>query len=274
MAAPCDSKNRRELRIFESLDDLATDLAEYIAQLSEASVKERGFFTIALTGGSLISLIGKLCEAPYNRTVDWTKWYVFWVDERAVAKNHVDSNYKLAKDGFLCKVPILHSHIYSINDNVTVKEAAGEYKFAIRQLVKLRTIDVSECNDCPKFDLILLEAGSDGHVASLFPHHTTLELKDEWVTFITDSPEPPPERITFTLPVINSASNIAILATGGEKAMAVRAVIDLSADILDASSLPASMLNPLEGKLVWFLDRPAAAFIDTGGGGGDKQIVI
>ncbi|KAI0516641.1 hypothetical protein KFK09_009318 [Dendrobium nobile] len=103
MAASGDVKSINELRIFESLDDLATDLAEYIAQLSEVSVRERGFFTIALTGGSLISLMGKLSEAPYNKTVDWTKWYVFWADERAVAKNHVDSNYKLTKDGFLSK---------------------------------------------------------------------------------------------------------------------------------------------------------------------------
>ncbi|KAG0464384.1 hypothetical protein HPP92_020453 [Vanilla planifolia] len=267
MAASYDTKSKSELRIFESLDDLSTDLAEYIAQLSEDSVKERGLFTIALTGGSLISLIWKLCEAPYNKTVDWTKWYVFWADERAVAKNHVDSNYKLTKEGFLSKVAILHSHIYSINDNVTVEEAAGEYKFAIRQLVKARTIDVSESNDCPKFDLIILEVGSDGHVASLFPRNAALE-HEEWITHITDSPESPPERITFTLPVINSASNIAMIATGKDKAIPVQVALESLGD----ASLPASMVNPTEGKLVWFLDRYASAFIATSGKG-DLEIL-
>ncbi|KAK3442899.1 hypothetical protein EUGRSUZ_B03143 [Eucalyptus grandis] len=97
-------KDRGELRIHESLDELSTDLADYIAELSEASVKERGVFSIALSGGSLIGLMGKLSEAPYNRTVDWAKWYIFWADERVVAKNHTDSNYKLAKDGLLSKV--------------------------------------------------------------------------------------------------------------------------------------------------------------------------
>ncbi|XP_020582338.1 probable 6-phosphogluconolactonase 1 [Phalaenopsis equestris] len=262
MAASGYAKNNSELRVFGSLDDLATDLAEYIAQLSEMSVKERGFFTIALTGGSLIYLMRKLSEAPYNKTVDWAKWYVFWADERAVAKNHVDSNYKLTKDGFLSKVSILNSHIYSINDNLTVEEAAGEYEFTIRQLVKLRIIDVSEHNDCPKFDLILLELGSDGHIASLFPHQKTLEHKMDWVTYITNSPESPPERITFSIPVINSASNVAILATGDGKAMALQLVVDRSSSF-DAFSLPARLVNPTEGKLLWFVDKAAASFIDS-----------
>lgn len=262
MAASGDVKNSNKLRIFDSLDDLATDLAEYIAQLSDVSVRERGFFTIALTGGSLINLMGKLSEAPYNKTVDWAKWYVFWADERAVGKNHVDSNYKLTKIGFLSKVSILNNHIYSINDNLTVEKAAREYEFMIRQLVKIRTIDVSESNDCPKFDLIILELGSDGHVASLFPQHISLQHKEDWVTYITDSPEPPPERITFTLPVINSASNIVLLAIGNDKAMAVKQVFDHITDGLDAS-LPAKMVNPSEGKLVWFLDKSSASFLDA-----------
>ncbi|XP_072997892.1 probable 6-phosphogluconolactonase 2 [Typha latifolia] len=264
MAASAETKKTSELRIFESSDELATDLAEYISQLSEISVKDRGCFTIALSGRSLISLLGKLCEAPYNKTVDWTKWYIFWADERAVAKNHVESNYKLTKDGFLSKVSILNSHVCSINDNVTVEDAAGEYEFAIRQLVKIRTVGVSESNDCPKFDLILLSMGPDGHVASLFPNHPALELKEEWVTYITDSPKPPPERITFTLPVINSASNVAITVTGEDKAMAVRLAIADSSEVADASaSLPARMVQPTDGKLVWFLDNPAASALGT-----------
>lgn len=161
-----------------------------------------------------------------------------------------------------CKVSILNSHIYSINDNLTVEEAAGEYQFAIRQLVKLRIIDVSEHNDCPKFDLILLELGSDGHIASLFPHHETLEQEEDWVTYITDSPESPPERITFSIPTINSASNVAIVAIGDDKAMAVQLAVDRSSSF-DAFSLPARLVNPNEGKLVWFMDKPAASFLDS-----------
>ncbi|THU72616.1 hypothetical protein C4D60_Mb04t14080 [Musa balbisiana] len=222
MSACGGPKIKSELRIFESADELATDLAEYISQLSENSVKERGCFTIALSGGSLIK-VGQ--------------------------------------------VPILNSHVFSINDNVTVEDAAAEYEFAIRQLVKIRTVGVSESNDCPKFDLILLGMGPDGHVASLFPHHPALELKEEWVTYITDSPKPPPERITFTLPVINSASNVAMVAVGEEKAMAVHLATAGASENFDASSLPARMVQPTDGKLVWFLDSTAASVLDVSNGG-------
>ncbi|KAG2706929.1 hypothetical protein I3760_05G125300 [Carya illinoinensis] len=252
--------DRGEVRIHESLDELSTNLADYIAELSEASVKERGVFAIALSGGSLLDLIGKLCEAPYNQTVDWAKWYIFWADERVVAKNHTDSNYKQAKDGLLSKVPIVPSHVHSINVSVSAEEAADEYEFSIRQLVKTRVVSVSEIDDCPKFDLILLGMGPDGHITSLFPNNSVLNKRDEWVTFITDSPEPPPERITFTLPVINSAFNVAIVVTGDSKAEAVHLAID---DVgRDCPSPPARMVQPMRGKLVWFLDKPAASKLD------------
>ncbi|XP_057962523.1 probable 6-phosphogluconolactonase 2 [Malania oleifera] len=250
----------RELRIHESLDEVGTDLADYIAEISEASVKERGVFAIALSGGSLIGLMGKLCEAPYNKTVDWAKWYIFWADERVVAKSHADSNYKHTKNGFLSKVPVVPSHVHSINDSVAAEQAADEYEFVIRQLVKSRVISVSEINDCPKFDLILLGMGSDGHIASLFPNHSILYEENEWVTFLTDSPKPPPERITFTLPVINSASNVAVVVTGSSKAEAVHLAIDEVGP--DCPSQPVQMVQLTKGKLVWFLDRPAASKLD------------
>ncbi|KAF3793552.1 putative 6-phosphogluconolactonase 2 [Nymphaea thermarum] len=253
-----ESAKRGDLRIHDNLDDLATDLADYVAELSEVAVKERGYFAVALSGGSLIGLMGKLCEAHYQRTVDWAKWHIFWVDERVVARNHPDSNYKSAKDGLLSKVPIIPSHVYSINDSLSAEQAAEEYGFVLRQLVKTRVVDVLESSDCPKFDLILLGMGPDGHVASLFPNHSAMNEKDEWVTFITDSPKPPPERITFTLPVINSAANVVVVVTGSSKAEAVRLAIDETPEQV----VPARLVSPSDGKLVWFLDREAAsAFI-------------
>lgn len=157
-------------------------------------------------------------------------------------------------------MPLVPGHIHSINDTVSAEEAAEDYEFVIRQLVKTRMVSVSETSDCPKFDLILLGMGSDGHVASLFPNHSVLDEKDEWVTFITDSPKPPPERITFTLPIINSAANVVMVVTGESKAEAVHLAID---DVgPDCSSLPARMVQPTKRKLVWFLDKPAASKLD------------
>ncbi|KAJ0980158.1 hypothetical protein J5N97_008413 [Dioscorea zingiberensis] len=265
MAAVYYPEGRGEMRIFDTFEELSTDLAEYVAQLSESSVKERGYFTVALSGGPLVGMLGKLCGAPYNKTVHWTKWYVFWAEERAVAKNHSDSNYRLAKDMFISKVPILHNHVYSINDSMTVEDAAMQYEFTIRQLVKARVLDVSGVNDCPKFDLILLCMGSDGHIASLFPHHPALEQKADWITYITDSSEPPPERITFTLPVINSASNVIILATGEAKARAAHLAIDPVDQEFDAAAVPARLVGPVDGKLVWFTDISAASQLQMNG---------
>ena len=158
------------------------------------------------------------------------------------------------------QVPIVPSHVHSINDMVSAEEAASEYEFVIRQLVKSRVISVSDVRDCPKFDLVLLGMGPDGHVAALFPNHAVLEEKNEWVTFITDSPKPPPERITFTLPVINSASNVAVVVAGDSKADAAHLAIDDAGP--DCPSVPARMVQPTKGKLVWFLDKPAASKLD------------
>ncbi|KAL5723188.1 6-phosphogluconolactonase [Ranunculus cassubicifolius] len=255
------TKERGEIRVQDNLDDLATELAEYVAELSEVAVKERGAFAIALSGGSLITLLRKLCEAPFNKTVDWAKWYICWADERVVGKSHADSNYKLAKEGLFCKMPVIPSHIHSINDSLSAEDAASDYEFVLRQLVKARHVAVSEENDCPKFDLILLGMGPDGHVASLFPNHTALGEKDDWITFITDSPKPPPERITFTLPVINSASNVAVVVTGNSKAEALHFAIE---DVgPDEPVLPARLVQPSDGKLVWFLDTFAASKLES-----------
>lgn len=250
-----DKRGNGAMRVFENKEELATDLGYYVSELSEAAVKERGAFAVALSGGvSVIDALGKLTEAPYIKTVDWAKWHMFWVDECVVAKNHPDSNYKLVKEGLLCKVPIIPSHVYSINDTLSAEAAAEDYAFGLRQLVKTRTIDVAKSSDCPKFDLILLGMGADGHIASLFPNHHLLDEKEEWVSFVTDSPEPPPERITFTLPVINSAANVIMVVTGADKSDTMRKLMGE-----ERGSLPVQMVSPKEGNLVWFADKGAAS---------------
>ncbi|KAF8068513.1 hypothetical protein N665_1146s0007 [Sinapis alba] len=262
MALTWTHKDRGEIRVHENLEELSIGLVDYIAEISEASILEHGAFCIVLSGGSLISLMGKLIEPPYNKIVDWAKWYVFWAEERAVGKSHDDSNYKLAKDNLLSKVNVFPRHICSINDRVSVDKAATEYELTIRQMVRTRTVTPSESSDCPKFDLILLGMGSDGQVASLFPNHPALEVKDDWVTYLTNSPKPPPERITFTLPVINSAANVVIVATGASKANAIHLAID-DLPLQDSSlSLPARLVQPSNGNLVWFMDKPAGSKLD------------
>ncbi|KAL3574673.1 hypothetical protein D5086_022774 [Populus alba] len=219
-----DQKNKKVVEVFDTEEELAVSLAKYTADLSDKFAKERGSFTVVVSGGSLIKSLRKLVEAPYVDSIDWSKWHVFWVDERVVPKDHPDSNYKLAFDGFLSKVPIPPGNVHAINDALSAEGAADDYE-------------------------------TYGHVASLFPGHPLLKENQKWVTHITDSPKPPPGRITFTFPVINSSSYIALVVCGAGKASVVQTALGKSQN---SDMFPVQMVSP-EGELKWFLDKDAAS---------------
>lgn len=242
------------MEVLESEEEQAIALAKYVAGLSDTFCKTRGYFTVVLSGGTMIQSLRKLLEPPHVDSIDWSKWYVFWVDERVVPKTHADSNYKLAYDGFLSKVTIPNDHVIAINDTLSPEGAAEDYELQIRELVK-RNITETSASGFPKFDLMLLGMGPDGHVASLFPKHPLLKEKEKWVTFIKDSPKPPPQRITFTFPVINSSAFIALVVTGTGEVDAVHKA--LSND-QDSDKLPVELVKP-EVELKWFLDKDAAS---------------
>ncbi|TVU04693.1 hypothetical protein EJB05_47823, partial [Eragrostis curvula] len=191
----------------------------------------------------------------------WSKWHVFWADERVVPKDHVDSNYKLAFDGFLSKVPIPADQVYAINDALSAEGASDEYETRLKQLVKNGVIEISPVTGCPKYDLMLMGMGSDGHVASLFPGHPVVNENKKWVTFVKDSPKPPPERITFTFPVINSSAHIALVVTGAGKAGAVHKALSEQHNTSDL--LPVEMVSLQDGELTWFTDKPAVSMLSS-----------
>ncbi|XP_077246298.1 putative 6-phosphogluconolactonase 4, chloroplastic [Tasmannia lanceolata] len=256
MADTAITSGKGKLLVFDGDEDLTVSLAKYITDLSEKFVRERGAFTVVLSGGSLVKALRKLVESPYFDSIEWAKWHVFWADERVVPKDHADSNYKLAYDGFLSKVPILPGHIYAINESLSAEGAADDYETCIKQLVKTKVVDFSPTNGFPKFDLILLGMGPDGHIASLFPGHPLIKENKRWITFIKDSPKPPPERITFTFPVINSAANIAIVATGAGKADALHKALGTDQSSI---SLPIQMVSAEDGETAWFTDKEATS---------------
>ncbi|KAK9144421.1 hypothetical protein Sjap_004324 [Stephania japonica] len=249
--------NPKNVQIFDNGEDLSVALAKYTADLSQKCVGKRGTFSVVFSGGSLFNSLKKLVEPPYVDSVDWAKWHVFWLDERVVLKDHADSNYKLAYDNFLSKVPIPPGQVYAINDTLSAEGAADDYEACLKHLVEAKVLDLSTTTGFPRFDLLLVGMGPDGHVASLFPGHHLLSENQRWVTFIKDSPKPPPERITFTCPVINSASNIAMVITGSSKAEPVRRA--LGGDDENTDLLPVQMVAPKEGETTWFLDKGAAS---------------
>ncbi|XP_008810711.2 probable 6-phosphogluconolactonase 4, chloroplastic [Phoenix dactylifera] len=251
------AKGKQRVLVSETEGELAVALAKYTAELSDKYARERGAFTVVLSGGYLIHNIRKLVESPYKESVDWAKWHVFWVDERVVKKDHVDSNYKLAYDGFLSKVPIPPSQVYSINDSLPAEGAADDYEACLKQLVKTGVLEVSASTGFPRFDLMLLGMGPDGHLASLFPGHPLLKENQRWVTYIKDSPKPPPQRITFTFPVIDASAYIAMVVVGSGEVDALKKALgcrDSSSDLL-----PVQMVSLEDGEFTWFTDKEAVS---------------
>ncbi|KAL2921737.1 putative 6-phosphogluconolactonase 4 chloroplastic [Bienertia sinuspersici] len=249
-------KSVANVNIFDSEDELAKSLAKYIGDLSKKFEEERGVFTIVLSGDPITKIMRNLAEP--SSSIDWSKWYVFWVDERVVPKDNPQSNYKLDYDEFLSKVPIPNDHVISTNDKLSAEATSIEYESRLKQLMKNNVIATSNLTGFPKFDLILLGLGYNGHVASLFPNHPQLKENKKWVTYIKDSPKPPPQRITMTFPVINSSSNVAFLVAGNDKAEVVNQVFN---GHQNSTMLPANMVSP-EGDLKWFLDKEAASMMN------------
>ncbi|KAL1820056.1 hypothetical protein ACET3Z_014925 [Daucus carota] len=248
-------KSKGDVKVFDSNENLSLSLANYISDLSAKVTAEKSTFTVVFSGGSLFKSLSKLVEAPYVDSIDWSKWNVFWLDERVVPKDHPDSNYLLAYDNFLSKVSIPPGNVYAINDALSAEGAADDYETCLKHLVNTGTLSISEASGFPKFDLMLIGMGPDGHVASLFPGHPLLQESTKWVTYIKDSPKPPPERITFTFPVINSSAHVALVITGANKAHPVHVALG---DGQNSGTLPIQMVSP-EGKLSWFLDKEAAS---------------
>ncbi|CAM0952577.1 unnamed protein product [Alopecurus aequalis] len=258
-AAPA-AASKRDLLIFDAEEDLAVSLAKYAAELSAKFAAERGAFTVVVSGGSLIKALRKLAEPPYLETVDWSKWHVFWVDERVVPKDHDDSNYKLAYNGLLSKVPIPTGQVYAINDALSAEGAADDYETILRQLVKNGVLAMSKATGFPRFDAMLLGMGPDGHIASLFPGHPLVKENQKWVTHITDSPKPPPERITFTLPVINSSAYVAMVVPGASKAGAMQKALS---DKKTSDLLPVERVILQDGEFTWFADKEAVSMLQN-----------
>ncbi|KAL0304459.1 UNVERIFIED_CONTAM: putative 6-phosphogluconolactonase 4, chloroplastic [Sesamum radiatum] len=235
-------KHKQNVVILPTEEDVAVSLAPYVAGLSQKAIQEKGSFSVVLSGGTLIDTLRKLTQPPYKETVNWSKWLIFWVDERVVSLDSPDNNFLLAWNGFLSKP--------------SAEAVAKDYEAQLRKLVEKKVLPLS-ATGFPKFDLMLLGIGPDGHVASLFPSRPQRYDKTDWVTYITDSPKPPPPRITFTFPVINSATDIAMVVTDKEEAEAVYITLE---HIKVTPSLPCSEVQA-EVLTTWFLDKDAASLL-------------
>ncbi len=233
-----------EIIYCEFPDDVAEAAAALLQELQEEAIAERGVFRIALSGGSTPALLFKLLAgADWKDEMDFANWEVYWVDERAVAPTHKDSNYRLANDLFLSKVGI--GEAFRMNgEHTDLHEAANEYA---------RTLKSRFIPESVSFDAVLLGMGTDGHTASLFPGTPVLE-SGALVEEVEIPGNAIPKRLTLTLRIINSARAAIFLVTGEEKATRLREVL-----IDNNYKYPATRVEPREGRLIWIIDEDAAS---------------
>ncbi|GIL80838.1 hypothetical protein Vretimale_9446 [Volvox reticuliferus] len=249
--------------LYVSPEKAQAGLTKLVVEAAEAAVKAKGAFTLVLSGGSLPGLLGPLASA---KGIDWSKTHIFFVDERNVPHSSLDSTYKAVQEALLSKVPVPAAQVYAIAEGLTVQHAATQYEGRLIS-IPASALPRSTEGDFPVFDLILLGVGPDGHVASLFPNRPETAATKGWVLPVMNSPKPPPERITMTMPVINAAKEVAIVALGEGKREIVQRILETQAL---PGALPAQLVRPKGGKLKWLLDVASAELLDIASWGEAK----
>jgi len=240
-----------QIHVFENITAVSAATGEFIARLSAEAIRERGRFTVAFSGGSLPGLVAPGLTGERKSSIQWDKWHVFFSDERYVSPEDKDSNFKACNDAIFSHVGIPEGQIYRLDHSVPLEGAGQKYQANLEA--------VFGRDSWPAFDLILLGMGPDGHTCSLFPFHALLHENEKWIAAISDSPKPPPQRITFTLPLVNNARSCAFVATGDAKKEILAQVLEKTD--AKAGELPCQLVHPRDGQLHWFIDAPAAALL-------------
>ena len=236
----------------QSAEEVSRRTAEYLVEHIVAAAGAKGKARVAISGGNtprhMFELLGDT-SAPYRAQIPWGKLELYWVDERCVAPDQPDSNYRMTREALLDKVPLSNTQIFRIHGELDPEEAAAKYEFDIRQSFRLEGAEI------PGFDVVALGMGPDGHTASLFPHteglHERMRIaianhvaqKDAW-------------RVTLTWPVINRAQDVFFLIEGADKVDALKHVF---LGPYDPESFPSQLIRPASHRVTLFLDAAAAA---------------
>jgi 6-phosphogluconolactonase len=238
---------RPEIRILNTPAELFQAAATEFAALASQAVRSNGRFSVALSGGSTPKNLYALLASGSIPNIPWENIFFFFGDERFVPPDHPDSNYRMAREtGLFSKVP--DDHVFRVRtEEKDADTAARAYEQTLQKFFDLRS------GEFPRFDLVLLGLGPDGHTASLFPGTAALNedsrlVVANWVEKFQSY------RITFTLPVLNRSACAMFLASGADKSKIVHEVLKN-----DEANLPSQRVRPADGKLVWLLDRAAAS---------------
>jgi 6-phosphogluconolactonase len=235
------------INIFNSKSELAQTFCEKLIQLS--SGKEKLY--IALSGGSTPKIIFQSLSKDFNERIDWKKIHLFWGDERCVLPESPESNYGMTKKNLLNHIQIPEENIHRIKGEDNPEEAAARYSDELRKYVP-------ETDSLPRFDIVMLGLGEDGHTASIFPDQMKL-LSSEKICDTAIQPFTKQKRITLTSRVINNSEWILFLVTVSNKAYILSDILNKKENY---KNYPASHIEPLNGILEWYIDKDAADFIN------------
>ena len=230
---------------------LSHTAAEVIIRSIEKKLEVHDFFTLVLSGGStpknIFTLMGN--DDFFRARIPWEKIYFFWGDERHVPPDHEESNYRMANEILLSRVPVPGKNIHRIkSENPDAGTAAEQYEEELRLFFNLKQ------GQFPRFDCVLLGMGTDGHTASLFPGTEALQEETRFV--VANRVEQfQTYRITLTLPVLNNADFVMFIVSGKEKAEMLKKVIEVK----HPTPLPAQLIEPKQGRLLWLVDQPSAS---------------
>jgi 6-phosphogluconolactonase len=259
----------RNLVICENPTAVAVRAADAIVEIAREALETRGRFTLALCGGKTPEkTYSQLAQPDRSKAIDWPRTFVFFSDERFVPHGDSRSNYGLAQRALLSRVPIPAANVFPVPTGESNAASAAEaYSNTLTRFFQPSEPQNPEIESgvirprqssllIPRFDLILLGLGEDGHTASLFPGSAALDREDDWVTWSLPGTLPPPvDRITFTYPLLNAARKVLFLVSGEQKATVLKAVLEGNAA---REIYPAVGVQPKEGRLTWLIDRSAA----------------
>jgi len=241
----------QSIKIFPTVEKLAESFAELLQQNVDKT-DDNDFYSIALSGGSTPNKIFRYLSENYKDKINWAKIKIFFGDERCVPPDDEESNYRMANESLLKNISIPKENIFRIKgENNPAKEASRYEEVLKSNLPSLKGIS--------QFDLILLGLGEDGHTASIFPNQLNLFYSAR-LCEVAVHPQTKQKRITLTGKIINNAKHVLFLVTGKNKASVLSKIIDVN---ISKSVYPASLVNPKNGKLNWFLDLEASKMFDN-----------
>ena len=236
-----------KLRIFDDLERLSIHAANLFSEQAARSILERDQFLIALNGGGTPTRLFQLLATDFRDKIEWAKVHVVWGDERCVPPDDPGSSYGQARELLLSRVPIPESNIHRIKGELTPVGAAKEYSLLLKEYA-------SPPFDWPRFDLVYLGMGEDGHTASLFPG-SPVNVTEAALPVTAHYQDRPANRVTLTQLVFNSARMIVFMATGEKKAITLAEVLS---DRYNPELYPAQRIDPKDGELIWLVDDGAA----------------